>query len=159
MDCPSCDNEVVPDAFFCQWCDRFIPEPQRRKKANLFRRFMALLINLLIAVVLYVTAVGIFGGLSEDLGIFIAILFPAGYVVWFMLLLRKGLTPGKKLLGLQVVNHQTGRLPGYGKMFLREIVGRFLNRMGFGLGYLWALFDKNAQAWHDRLAGTVVLRW
>lgn len=158
MNCPSCDNEVVPDAFFCQWCDRFIPEPRRGKKANLFRRFMALLIDPLIAVVLYVAAVGIFGGLSEDLGIFIAILFPAGYVVWFMLLLRKGLTPGKKLLGLQVVNHQTGRLPGYGKMFLREIVGRFLSGLVFGLGYLWALFDKNAQAWHDRLAGTVVLR-
>lgn len=158
MDCPSCDNEVVPDAFFCQWCDRFIPAPEKGKKGNLFRRFMALSIDPLIAVLLYVVALGVFGAISEDLGVVMAFVFPVLYFVWFLVLLRQGLTPGKKLLGLQVVDHQTGELPGYGKMFLREIVGRLLSGLVLGLGYLWALFDKNAQAWHDRLAGTVVLR-
>ena len=27
-----------------------------------------------------------------------------------------------------------------------------------GLGYLWAIFDKNNQTWHDKLARTYVVR-
>jgi uncharacterized RDD family membrane protein YckC len=96
--------------------------------------------------------------MSTELGIVMMVLFPLAYFIWFLTLLRKGLTPGKKLLGLQVVNSQTGEIPGFGKMFLREIVGRFLSGLFLGLGYFWALFDKNAQAWHDKLAGTVVLK-
>lgn len=157
MDCPTCEEEVRPDAFFCNWCDAFIPSPDRGSKANLFRRFMALVLDPLIAAVLYFVALGVFGGLSEDLGVVAAVVFPVGYFIWFLSLLRRGLTPGKKLLGLKVVDHQSGAIPGYGKMFLREIVGRMLSAMVAGLGYLWALFDRNAQAWHDKLAGTVVL--
>ena len=26
------------------------------------------------------------------------------------------------------------------------------------LGFLWALWDKKNQAWHDKIAGTVVIR-
>jgi uncharacterized RDD family membrane protein YckC len=62
------------------------------------------------------------------------------------------------LLGLQVVDQQTGAIPGFGKMFLREVVGRFLSGLFLGLGYLWALFDKNGQGFHDKLAGTVVVK-
>ena len=87
-----------------------------------------------------------------------AFLFPVAYLIWFLKLLRQGLTPGKKLLGLQVIRAQTGQYPGFGFMFLREIVGRILSALFGGLGYLWALFDKNAQAWHDKLAETVVVQ-
>jgi uncharacterized RDD family membrane protein YckC len=43
-------------------------------------------------------------------------------------------------------------------MFVRETFGRFASGAFFGLGYFWAIFDKNAQGWHDKLAGTVVIR-
>jgi len=102
--------------------------------------------------------VGIVGSISRDLGTIVSIALPIVYLVWFLTVLRKGLTPGKKLLGLQVVDQQTGAIPGFGKMFLREIVGRFVSGLFFGLGYFWAIFDKNAQAWHDKIAGTVVLK-
>jgi uncharacterized RDD family membrane protein YckC len=148
----------MPDSFFCTWCSVFVPSPSKGKKANFFARWVALAIDPLIAIVLYFVAIGIFGSLSEDLGTVVAILFPLGYFIWFLFLLRKGLTPGKKLLGLKVINHQTGEIPGFGKMFLREIIGRFLSGLFLGLGYFWALFDKNAQAWHDKLAGTVVVK-
>lgn len=116
------------------------------------------MIDPLIALILWGLAVGIFGSISEDLGGLVAIILPLVYFIWFLTLLRKGLTPGKKLLGLQVVNHQTGEIPGFGKMFLREIVGRFISGLFFGVGYFWAIFDKNAQAWHDKIAGTVVIK-
>ena len=157
MTCPNCANDVATDAFFCARCSRFTPRPSLGSKANLFRRWLALVIDPLIGVLAWVLASALFGAISRDLGTAMAILFPVVYLVWFLTLLRNGLTPGKKLLGLQVVQHQSGNTPGFATMFLREIVGRFLSGLFLGLGYFWALFDKNGQAWHDKLAGTVVL--
>ena len=77
---------------------------------------------------------GIVGSISRDLGTIVSIALPIVYLVWFLTVLRKGLTPGKKLLGLQVVDQQTGAIPGFGKMFLREIVGRFVSGSSSVLG-------------------------
>jgi len=164
MNCPSCTKEITADSFFCMWCSDFVPSPDKGKKANVFARWVALVIDPLIPVALWGFAFllsGVLASISETLGtlmVIVSFLFPAVYFVWFLSLLRQGLTPGKKLLGLQVVNHQTGEVPGFGKMFLREIVGRVISGLFLGLGYFWAIFDKNAQAWHDKLAGTVVLK-
>jgi uncharacterized RDD family membrane protein YckC len=158
MNCPSCKKEIVPDSVFCAWCNDFVPSSGQGKKANLFRRWVAFALDPLIAVVLYLVGVGIVGAISKDLGIVAAVGLPIVYLVWFLSLLRRGLTPGKKLMGLQVVDHQTGTVPGFGKMFVREIVGRAISGLFGGLGYFWAIFDKNSQAWHDKIAGTVVLK-
>ena len=158
MICPSCSKEIVPDAVFCVWCSVFVPSPQDGKKANLFARWFALTIDPLVAVILYFLGVGFVGAMSKNLGIVAAIVLPIVYAIWFLSLFRQGMTPGKQLMGLQVVNCQTGEIPGFGRMFLREIVGRFVSALFFGVGYFWAIFDKNAQAWHDKIAGTVVLR-
>ena len=158
MNCPSCKKEIVPDSVFCSWCSDFVPSPGKGRKANLFRRWVALVLDPLIAVLLYLASVGILASISKQVGTVAAIALPVVYLVWFLSLLRQGLTPGKKLLGLQVVDHQTGTVPGFGKMFVREIVGRSISGLFGGLGYFWAIFDKNAQAWHDKIAGTVVLK-
>jgi uncharacterized RDD family membrane protein YckC len=159
MNCPSCQKEIAPESFFCAFCNIFTTSPERGNKANLFARWVAWFLDPFIALALWLVPSAVVGGLvSQNIGVAMAFLFPILYCVWFLMLLRRGLTPGKKLLGLQVLNQQTGDIPGFGKMFLREIVGRFLSGLVFGLGYLWALFDKNGQAWHDKLAGTVVVR-
>jgi len=167
MICRSCSQEVTPDSFFCQWCNAFLPAPGRGRKAGLFRRWLALAIDPFIGLFLFFAAMlvsmGIGGAVAGEegaagLGIMLMVLFPLGYFIWFLMLLPQGLTPGKKLLGLQVVNHQTGAIPGFWRMVLREIVGRSLSGLFFGIGYFWALWDKNAQAWHDKLAGTVVVK-
>jgi uncharacterized RDD family membrane protein YckC len=157
MNCPSCQKETAPDSFFCYWCDRFIPDPGRGKKAGVFRRFMALMIDPVAAVLAYVIPLAALSAISKDLALVAAILLPFVYLLWFLMLLREGQTPGKRVLGLRVVEQTTGRNPGFGRMFVRELPGRFLSGLIFGLGYLWALFDKNSQAWHDRLARTVVV--
>ena len=158
MQCPSCRKEVLPDTFFCSWCSAYIPEPVLGARAGVFARWVAWALDPCIAVVLYFTGILVFGMLSKNLGVLAAALLPIAYLVWFLRLLRQGLTPGKRLLGLQVVRSQTGQVPGLGTMFVREFVGRFLSALVFGLGYLWALFDRNGQAWHDKLAGTVVVK-
>jgi uncharacterized RDD family membrane protein YckC len=158
MKCPSCDREIVPDAFFCAWCNRFLPAPGKGVKAGLFVRWVALLIDPLIGIVLYFAALAVFASISQDVGVIVALAFPVAYGVWFITLLRRGLTPGKRLLGLQVVRQESGEVPGFGTMFVREVVGRLLSALFLGLGYFWALADRNAQAWHDKLARTVVLK-
>jgi uncharacterized RDD family membrane protein YckC len=66
-----------------------------------------------------------------------------------------GRTPGKMLLGLQVVSAQ-GAPISYGVAFLRS-VGYLISSVVFCLGYIWVAFDKRKQGWHDKIAGTVVI--
>ncbi len=68
-----------------------------------------------------------------------------------------GRTPGKKLLGLQVLSTE-GSLINFGVSFLRA-VGYLVSNMlfTFPIGFIWAAFDKKKQAWHDKMAGTVII--
>jgi uncharacterized RDD family membrane protein YckC len=43
------------------------------------------------------------------------------------------------------------------RAFIRYI-GFFISQSAFGLGLLWAAFDPNKQGWHDKIAGTYVIR-
>ncbi len=158
MPCPNCAREVSPDAFFCSWCNVLLASPARGTRAGLFSRWIALIIDPLIAIVLYVVVGGAALSLSESFGTLVAIGFPILYFVWFLILLREGLTPGKRMLGLRVVRPDSGEIPGFGAMFVREIVGRFVSGLFLGIGYFWAIIDRNGQAWHDKIARTVVVR-
>ena len=66
-----------------------------------------------------------------------------------------GRTPGKMLLGLQVVSVDGSQI-SFGVAFLRS-VGYLVSSLVFCLGYLWIAFDKRKQGWHDKIAGTVVI--
>ena len=37
-------------------------------------------------------------------------------------------------------------------------IGYTVNTVVFGIGWIWAAFDKDKQGWHDKLAGTVVIK-
>ena len=80
-----------------------------------------------------------------------------GYYVF--LIGYKGQTIGKMALGIKVVNlNNTQTHPDYVHAFLREIVGKLISAAVLLLGYIWVIFDKNKQAWHDKIAGTVVIK-
>lgn len=68
-----------------------------------------------------------------------------------------GATVGKMILGLKVVD-TNGQKIGFGKVALREIVGKWISGLVLGLGYLWVAFDEKKQGWHDKIAGTVVVK-
>jgi uncharacterized RDD family membrane protein YckC len=69
----------------------------------------------------------------------------------------KGQTLGKMAMKIKVVKIGTTAVPGYTKAFLREVIGKFLSSF-FLLGYLWMLWDSKKQTWHDKIAGTVVVK-
>lgn len=81
---------------------------------------------------------------------------------WLMISLV-GATLGKMALGLKVVKESTGQNPGLGAGFIRyiiPIIGAFLCWIGAILVYLSPFFDNSGklQGWHDRAAGTVVIK-
>ncbi len=67
-----------------------------------------------------------------------------------------GQTPGKKLLRLRVVQDD-GSAPDWTTAFQR-FLGYLVSGSVFFLGFLWALFDKDNQTWHDKLSHTKVIR-
>jgi uncharacterized RDD family membrane protein YckC len=67
-----------------------------------------------------------------------------------------GQTPGKMVVGLKVVQ-STGEEMTIGTGFLRW-VGYIVSAIFFYLGFLWIAFDGKKQGWHDKIAGTVVIR-
>jgi uncharacterized RDD family membrane protein YckC len=67
-----------------------------------------------------------------------------------------GQTLGKKALGIRVIDFATGGPIGYGRGFIRWI-GRTVSAVVFFLGYLWMLWDREKQAWHDKMANDVVV--
>ena len=67
-----------------------------------------------------------------------------------------GQTPGKMICKLKVVR-VNGEPLGYGKAFLRWI-GYIVSWVVFALGFLWVIFDRQKQAWHDKIAGSYVLK-
>lgn len=78
-----------------------------------------------------------------------------GYMVYFTA--SRGQTLGKMAMKIKVININTGKSPDYLHAFLREVPGKFISSILLELGYLWMLWDKNKQTWHDKMAGTVVV--
>jgi uncharacterized RDD family membrane protein YckC len=68
-----------------------------------------------------------------------------------------GQTPGKMALRLQVV-HSEGRPLGFVRAFGREVIGKFISGLLFGVGFLMVAFDPQKQGLHDRFASTVVIK-
>jgi uncharacterized RDD family membrane protein YckC len=90
--------------------------------------------------------IGLSGGQSAAgsvVGGLIGFVLPVVYYIWFWS--RTGATPGKKLLGIAVVTRD-GSPPTGVQSFM------------FCLGFLWMLWDSEGRTWHDRMAGTRVIR-
>lgn len=69
----------------------------------------------------------------------------------------KGTTIGKSLLGLYIVNKGTGRKLSLFLMWAREIIGKYVSSLFFGIGFLWILIDKDNQGFHDKLVSSLVV--
>lgn len=80
---------------------------------------------------------------------------PALAVILFWI--YKSATPGKMALGLRIVDARTGNVPTTGQCIGRYF-GYYVSLLPLGVGILWVAFDERKQGFHDKLAGTVVLR-
>ncbi|CAM3858671.1 RDD family protein [Vreelandella rituensis] len=82
-------------------------------------------------------------------------IFPAVAAILFWVV--KQATPGKMAVAAKIVDAKSGNPASTG-----QLVGRYfayyLSMLPLGLGFLWVVFDDRKQGWHDKLAGTVVVR-
>jgi uncharacterized RDD family membrane protein YckC len=95
-------------------------------------------------------------GTASAGGAFVGFALFAAYVVWALVLFANGMTPGKRLLGMKVIRDD-GRSAGFGTMLVREWVGKWISGLILSLGFLWILFDRDKQGWHDKLMSTYVV--
>jgi uncharacterized RDD family membrane protein YckC len=76
---------------------------------------------------------------------------------WVYLCVRDGQSLGQRLIGIRVVRADGAPLT-YKLAALRHLVGYPLAIFAAGLGVVWMLFDARQQGWHDKLAGTIVVK-
>jgi uncharacterized RDD family membrane protein YckC len=105
------------------------------------------------ALLLDVILIGFAMSLLRPFGDFhIVILAIYGAVMWKL----RGTTVGGIVFDLQVVRVD-GRPLDWETAIVRAL-GCFLSLAVVGLGFIWIALDQNHQAWHDKIAGTVVVR-
>lgn len=69
----------------------------------------------------------------------------------------KQATPGKMAIAAKIVDARTGNAPSVGQLIGRYF-SYYLSMIPLCLGLVWVAFDDRKQGWHDKLAGTVVVR-
>jgi uncharacterized RDD family membrane protein YckC len=120
------------------------------QRAGFWRRLGAVLIDGLIVGLVQLLVLRLLG----TAGYLVDLVLQAGYFTYFEG--SSGQTPGKRVLGIWVLDARTAAPIG-----ARRALGRYLcsllSALVFYLGYLWMLWDRDRQTWHDKLAGAVVV--
>jgi uncharacterized RDD family membrane protein YckC len=126
-------------------------------KAGFWIRFVAIIIDSIIVGVVNSAIAAILGlntngrsGLQILLGLVYYVYFWSSASPW------PGQTIGSKLLNLRVVRTDGSDLAI--SQALIRYVGFFISGLVLGIGFIWAAFDPNKQGWHDKIAGTYVVK-
>jgi uncharacterized RDD family membrane protein YckC len=84
-----------------------------------------------------------------------------GYLIWGLIAWSHGQGPAMQVLGLRAWRPESGRPASWGYMALRDIVGRIIEGLFFGIvglvSFIMMLTGKQRKTIHDMVGGTVVL--
>ena len=94
--------------------------------------------------------VGIVSALAPPLFVLVAVAYFSAMWAW------KGTTVGGIVVNLQVVRPD-GRPLSFLTAIVRSVAALFSAVVLF-LGFFWIGWDRDKQGWHDKIAGTVVVR-
>jgi len=176
--CPACGVVSPWDALYCASCGKLlvtppsqaasaepttVPEAAGAEYMGFWIRLVAAIVDGVILFVIQTVVLGFLGlavavtdeGIGFGLGFFIALAVRWVYNTLFIGF--KGTTPGKMLVGAKVVD-RNGQQPSVGTAFVREVPGKIVSELTLGFGYVWAALDGRKQGWHDKMAGTYVVR-
>ena len=144
--CPNCGRTEPGGAIFCTGCYQFLTAPPGVRAADLGRRVVAFLIDVLLGILLLVI----------------------GWLIWLLFTARDGQTPGKKLMSIRAVRID-GTPSDWGWTMLRELgvkivllrlllwVVPLVGLVAWVADMLWPFWDRDRQALHDKLMKTVVI--
>ena len=127
------------------------------------RVWASIIDSVLMGVIIFPVLLSVYGAEyfdSEDfirgpLDFLMNYVLPAIAVIVFWM--YKSATPGKMAVSARIVDADTGEAPSTGQCIGRYFA-YYVSILPLGLGLLWVAFDKRKQGWHDKLAGTVVVR-
>ncbi|MEO5659543.1 MAG: RDD family protein [Polaromonas sp.] len=128
------------------------------------RVWASLIDTVLLAVLVYPLLTAIYGRnywsgsasfVRGPLDFLLSWVLPAIVVLLFWL--TRQATPGKMAIGARIVDAKTGQKPSTAQL-LGRYLGYFVSAMPLCLGLFWVGIDPRKQGWHDKLAGTVVVR-
>ena len=135
-----------------------------KEYAGFWIRFGAALIDLVVMIIVLYIPLTIIHGDEYWIGeqfiygfwdVILGYIVPIVVTIWFWL--RYSGTPGKMATKLRIVDAATGN-----KMTTGQAIGRYfaytIAILPLCLGLIWVGIDKKKQGWHDKLAGTVVIR-
>lgn len=135
-----------------------------RPGARLGARVLDIIIEV---VVLIVVGLVVLGGefSNSDIGV-TDLLLPAAVGVAYevVLIALWGQTLGKRMVGIKVINAAHGGVPGWGKAIGRWAIPGLVSLIPlFGwllaiLCYVSLTWDRVYQGWHDKVAGTLVIK-
>lgn len=97
---------------------------------------------------------GVLALVGAFFGYLAAFVISVGYYLYAWAI---GTSLGMKLLGLRMVRADSGEAPGFGRALVRLVVA-YVSNIPFALGYFWAIWDSKKQTWHDKAAGTIVIK-
>jgi len=122
-------------------------------------RLISYLIDWLIFVMISVTLVNVIILTSYDANVamIVAFLYMFISVAYFTYFFGKGQTPGMMAMKIKLIGVDGTYPIGYNKGFLR-LIGIIISSLPFNLGFIWILIDKRKQGWHDKIAGTYVVK-
>jgi uncharacterized RDD family membrane protein YckC len=128
-------------------------------------RVGASIIDTILVLVICVPLVTFFYGRDYWLGAGGFIAGPADFLINWVLpaiavllfWIYRQATPGKMAIGAKIVDEKTGGKPSTGQLIGRYL-GYYVSILPLMLGIIWVAFDARKQGFHDKLAGTLVVR-
>ena len=121
-------------------------------RAGFWRRFAGAFIDGIVVGIASGILRGVLGtGAGAGLGLLVGAVYFTAFIG-----AERGQTLGQMALGIRVVGLDNGGSIGYGRALLRWFVS-LISAAVILLGYLWMLWDKEKQCWHDKAANDVVV--
>jgi uncharacterized RDD family membrane protein YckC len=149
--------------------DEAVPQAERvdLDLAGVGQRLASYLVDAVVLSIIYIALIFLFGVQIEEEAIAggdfsttfsaVYILMAAIAIGYYTYFFGNGQTPGMKLVEIKLIRVDGVEPVGYKKGFFRW-VGMEISGMVLLLGYLWILIDKKKQGWHDKIAGTYVVK-
>ena len=145
--CPNCGTAASESAQFCQQCGKKLAGPD-------YGGFWIRLGGWVIDAIILGAVSGVLSLLVGNPGSVLGLAIGIGYYVGFN---ANGGTLGKRAVGLRLESDKTGEDIGYGAALVRYVAA-FASALVLLLGYFWVIWDDKKQTWHDKAAGSVVVR-
>jgi uncharacterized RDD family membrane protein YckC len=123
-------------------------------KAGFWIRVVAYLIDGVLLIIVDTILGAIFK--SQTLQSLIGLLVGLAYFVYFWSASGGGQTLGQRALKLRVVKTDGSQLDYAGALV--RYIGLIIASIPIGLGLAWVGWDPNKQGWHDKIAGTYVVK-